>query len=495
MRVNAAGGDAPATFSVVAWPSARSRGQSLAPTTPPIGHNPTSASRFERQLPATTILTYGLPSLGTGAMFGMLLLYFMKFSTDVLLIAPAAIGAILGVSRLWDAVSDPIAGYWSDRTRTRIGRRRPWILASAVPIGIAFMALWSPPQSLSNTMLVAWMAFFTFLFFSVYTAYAVPFRALGTELGAGYHDRTRVFASSAFLGYIGAFFAIGVIFGLERTDDPRALAKTMVGIAAAFTVATMVFTALRLREQPDRVDKGSSRGAGAFMDVVRNRYAWPLLGVHFLSDLGGASFASLLPYVSDYILDTPGYTAYYQLALLLGLTLGIPFWVPMSRRIGKRGAWLVATIIQVPLCVGYLFLEQGQAAFLVVGMFLIGFLNGAAGAVAQSMQSDVIDYDEYKTGERKEGVYFASWNFLQKTAFGINLAFIGFMLQWSGFTPNVEQSLVAQRAISFGFVGLPFLTMIAIVILLTRFRLDEKTHGEILLKLEERKRAAQRATT
>lgn len=459
----------------------------MASTTAPAGHHHGTA-KSDGSLPAATIFTYGLPSIGTGAMFGMLLLYFMKFSTDVLLIAPAAIGAILGISRIWDAISDPIAGYWSDRTRTRLGRRRPWILASALPIGIAFFALWSPPASLSDTMLVAWMAFFAFLFFTVYTAYTVPFRALGTELGAGYHDRTRVFATSALLGYIGAFFAIGVIYGLERTDDPRGLATVMVSIASVVTIVAMVFTSLRLREQPDRVDKGSSRGMGAFLDVLRNRHAWPLLGVHFLSDLGGASFASLLPYVSDYILKTPGYTAYYQLALLLGLTLGIPFWVPMSRRIGKRGAWLIATMCQVPLCAGYLFLEEGYAVFLIGGMFLIGFLNGAAGAVAQSMQSDVIDYDEYCTGERKEGVYFASWNFLQKTAFGINLALIGFLLQWAGFTPNVEQSATAQQAISFGFVGLPFLTMIFVIFLLSRFRLDEKTHAEILLKLEERKR-------
>jgi len=459
----------------------------LAPSTKSPGANRAPAdNRGVRRLPLATLLTYGTPSLGTGAMFGMLLLYFMKFSTDVLLIAPVAIGAILGLSRIWDAISDPIAGYWSDRTHTRIGRRRPWILGSAVPIGLAFYALWSPPMSLGHGALVAWMAVWALLFFTVYTAYTVPFRALGTELGAGYHDRTRVFATSAFLGYIGAFFAIGVIYGLERSDDPRGFATAMVAIAAVFTTAAMIFTGVRLREQPDRGSRGSSRGIGTFLDVTRNPHARPLLGVHFLSDLGGASFASLMPYVSDYIVKTPGYTAYYQLALLIGLTVGIPFWVPMSRRIGKRGAWFIATLLQLPLCMGYLILEEGMATTLIVGMFLIGFLNGAAGAVAQSMQSDVIDFDELQTGERKEGVYFASWNFLQKSAFGINLAFIGGLLQWSGFTPNVEQTLSAQRAISFGFVGLPFVSMIVILFLLTRFRLNEKEHAEVLDALDAR---------
>lgn len=445
------------------------------------------------RLPLATVLTYGFPSLGTGAMFGMLLLYFMKFSTDVLLIAPAAIGAILGVSRIWDAISDPIAGYWSDRTRTRIGRRRPWILGSAVPIAFAFYALWSPPLSLTGGALTAWMAVMCLLFFTVYTVFTVPFRALGTELGAGYHDRTRVFATSAFLGYIGAFFAIGMIYGIERTDDQRGFATTMVTIASVVTAAAMIFTGMRLREQSDRVERGGARGIGTFVDVVRNPHARPLLGVHFLSDLGGASFASLMPYVSDYILKTPGYTAYYQLALLLGLTLGIPFWVPMSRRIGKRGAWLVATALQLPLCLGYVFLEEGATGLLMGGMFLIGFLNGAPGAVAQSMQSDVIDFDELQTGERKEGVYFASWNFLQKTAFGINLALIGALLQWSGFTPNAEQSVGAQWAISLGFVGFPFMTMLVNVFLLTRFRLNETEHAAVLEALEARSHAAQPA--
>lgn len=446
-----------------------------------------SAAASPGRLPLTTILVYGTPSLGTGAMFGMLLLYFMKFSTDVLLIAPAAVGAILGVSRLWDAISDPIAGYWSDRTRTRIGRRRPWILGSAVPIGIAFFALWSPPAALEGGALTAWMAVACLLFFTVYTAFTVPFRALGTELGAGYHDRTRVFATSAFLGYLGAFFAIAMIYGIERTDDPRGYAMRMVAIAAVATTVAMLFTGSRLREQPDRLERGGARGIGTFVDVFRNPHARPLLWVHFLSDLGSASFASLLPYVSDYVLKTPGYTAWYQLALLTGLTLGIPFWVPASRRLGKRGAWLVATALQLPLCAGYLFLEEGAATLLLGGMFLIGFLNGAPGAVAQSMQSDVIDYDELQTGERKEGVYFASWNFLQKTAFGINLAAIGLLLQASGFTPNVAQSPEALRAISLGFVGLPFLAMTAILFLLTRFRLNEREHAQVLAALDARR--------
>jgi len=215
----------------------------------------------EARLPASTIVTYGLPQLGTGAMFGMLLLYFLKFSTDTLLIAPAVIGTVLGVSRVWDAISDPIAGYFSDLTRSRLGRRRPWILVAAVPIGISFFALWSPPGYLTGGWLTTWMVVWIFIFFSVYTMYVVPHKALGAELGAGYHDRTRVFATSSFFGYCGAFFAIGGVFMLERSATPRLTAMGLAMTAALLTSAAMIFTALRVREQGGHQGRFSPRGA------------------------------------------------------------------------------------------------------------------------------------------------------------------------------------------------------------------------------------------
>jgi GPH family glycoside/pentoside/hexuronide:cation symporter len=247
-----------------------------------------------------------------------------------------------------------------------------------------------------------------------------------------------------------------------------------------------------VREHPAHKGRFAPRGARAFLDVWRNPHARPLLGVHFLGDLGGASFAGLMPYVSDYILHTKGYTAYYQLALLIGLTVGVPSWVPLSRRFSKRGVWLVAIAVQMPLCLIYFVLREGDATLLFIGMFLVGFVNGCAPAVAASLQTDVIDVDEYETGERKEGVYFASWNLLQKSAFGINIMLVGFVLQWAGFEPNIEQSLSTQRAIGIAFAGLPFLATVGMLILLLRFRLDERMHNEIRVALVQR--AAARAT-
>jgi GPH family glycoside/pentoside/hexuronide:cation symporter len=264
----------------------------------------------------------------------------------------------------------------------------------------------------------------------------------------------------------------------------------LAALGAAITIGAIIYAASRLREQPHHQGRGGSSGLRAFADVWRNPYARPLLAVHFLSDIGGASFVGLLPYISDYVLKTPGYTAYYLLALLIGFTVGIPLWVPLSRNLSKRSAWVLAVSLQLPICLIYFLLREGDWVLLLGGIFAIGFLNACGAVVAPSLQVDVIDVDEYRTGERKEGVYFASWNLLQKTAFGINLAVVGFVLQLSGFMPNVEQAVITKRAISFAFAGLPFLAMLAVVAILTRFRLDERAHSEIRAKLAERATAA-----
>ena len=109
-------------------------------------------------LPLSTIVNYNIPTVGVGFMFFMVTLYLMKFSTDVLLISPAVMGLIFGISRIWDAVTDPVAGYLSDRTNLKVGRRRPWMLMSVPFVCGTFYMMWNPSELLSESMVIVWMA-------------------------------------------------------------------------------------------------------------------------------------------------------------------------------------------------------------------------------------------------------------------------------------------------------------------------------------------------
>ena len=134
-------------------------------------------------LPLRTIINYSIPTVGVGFMFFMVSLYLLKFSTDVLLISPAVMGFLFGLSRIWDAVTDPLAGYFSDRTTLKAGRRRPWMLASIPFICGAFYIMWNPPSGMSDTSNAVWMGIAILLFFTAMTAFVVPHTSLGAEIG------------------------------------------------------------------------------------------------------------------------------------------------------------------------------------------------------------------------------------------------------------------------------------------------------------------------
>jgi len=206
---------------------------------PTVAVRSTESSRLSR----ATIAAYSLPSLGLGAMMGLVLVYFLKFATDVLLIPPALVGAIFGAARIWDAVSDPLAGHWSDRTRHALGRRRPWLFMSALLLPVGFVALWAPPTRLDSVGLVLWFAVWLFFLHTALTVFSVPYRALGAELSACPHDRTRAFAASSFAAHLGGIAAIGCVAVIERAPDPRTTALWVAVVVACATGALIAIGA------------------------------------------------------------------------------------------------------------------------------------------------------------------------------------------------------------------------------------------------------------
>src|SRR5262245_26199400 len=184
-------------------------------------------------------------------MFILVNIYLLKYATDVLLISAGTMSLVFSVSRLWDAFADPMVGFLTDRTRSRFGRRRPWILASALPIGITFAMLWSPPASLAGRQLVLWITCGLFLFYTGIAMLETAHNALGAELTDSYHERTRGFGVRRILFGLGSLIAVGALYEFGRTSDPRRVAW-IVGIAGgAIAAAAALWMVARVRERPE----------------------------------------------------------------------------------------------------------------------------------------------------------------------------------------------------------------------------------------------------
>ena len=399
------------------------------------------------------IALYSLPAAGANFMEQLIGMYLLKFAADVLLVAPAAIAVIFGLGRVWDAVTDPIVGYWSDRTRHRMGRRRPWILASALPFGLAFVALWSPPE-LAPGALRVWVCAAVILFYTAQTAFAVPHLAWGAELAGSGHDRTRIFGGRLAVGLGGAFLAAAAMGVLEQAEDPRAAARSIALLAALATFAACVLATSRLRERPDYQGRGGRSAHAAFGDVLRNPHARILLAVFFLESLGFASMVATMPFYIQYVALREGQTALFMGGALGAMLLTIPLWLALARRHGKQRLWHVSLLGRAA-AFGAVLVLPAHLAVLVANVALIGALFGCGAMLGPAVKADVIDDDEERTGQRKEGTYFASWNLAAKAAAGAAVMLSGALLQAVGFEPNAAQAPLARAGILALFGGLP----------------------------------------
>jgi len=420
-------------------------------------------------------------------------LYMMKFATDILLIAPAVMGVIYSLSRIWDAISDPLVGYLSDRTTTRLGRRRTWILASCVPISASFYMVFAPPMSLTGDALVVWVAVAVIGFYSAMTLFFVPHLSLGAELSDNYHERSRMFGVRHAAYIIGSIFSlVSLYFLLEAGERVREVAEQLALLAVGVMFLLVIFSVVQLRERREFQGRMNAGPIKAFRDVWENPHARLLLVVTFIEFVGSSAIAVLTLYVTEYVVGAPAWAPLIILAYMLPSSASVPLWLPLSRRFGKIRVWMGGMILTGVSFGAMFFLPffadtTTRLIWIIVMAFFAGLANGCGGTIGPSVQGDVIDYDENLTGERKEGSYFAAWNFVQKSALGLMLLLTGFVLQWSGFIPNVPQSMTVQLSMVTLYSLFPLVCYGIGAFLFSRFKLDEKAYAEIRASLDAKK--------
>jgi GPH family glycoside/pentoside/hexuronide:cation symporter len=445
------------------------------------------------RLATKTILLFSAPALGQGFMFLLTGMYLLKFSTDVLGIAPGVMGFLFLLSRVWDAISDPLAGYLSDRTRTRWGRRRPWLVVGAVPVGLVFYAMWAPPQSLTGgPALAVWMGGAIILFYTGMTIFNMPHDSLAAELTDSYDDRNRIFGiRRAFFG-VGTVFVFAAIAWLSQSSDPRSDARIFAAVGAVVTTASMLFTGIRIRERSEFQGRGARRPFRAFAEVIRNPHARILLGVFFLQQVGVGAVTFMAAYYAQYIMGDPEFFAPMMGSLFVVSLLSIPVWVRIGQRYDKKSLLLLCMCVVGAALFSVGFFGEGDLIAVLMIASIAGFAVGGLDVFFPSIQADVIDYDELKSDERKEGVYFAAWAFASKTALGVSGMLAGLALSATGYQPGVEQPESVKLAIRALMSGIPLLTYGAGIVLFRRFSLTREAHGEIHTELARRRSVAAR---
>lgn len=450
-----------------------------------VGPDPTLAPDAER-VGFRVLLTYSAPIFGLTAPLFFVQFFFLKYATDVLLMAPAVVALIFGLGRAWDAVTDPVVGAWSDGTRSRLGRRRPWMFVG-IPVMLAcYLMIWIPPADLGVAALRVWVGVALFGFFTGFTAYIVPHMSLGLELSEGHHDRSRIFGARQIFFTFGMFAAFAMIGYVTNSSDQRAAAAFVVGSSLAIFAAILLVPPLFLRERVEYQVRAPAHPFRALLDVLRNPYARIVLFVQFIDSLGMGILGVIAPYFAQYVMKRPDLIAVMPVFFVVASVASVPVWVLVSKRIGKKATWLISMVMTGISFGSQFFVGENDVLLASVVFVAVGLSFGASGVMGPSILADVIDWDELQTGERKEGAYSAAWGFAFKAGAAIIVVVAGTILQLAGFEPNVDQNEAAHLAIRLLNSALPLSVFLIGALVFARFRFD---HARVRAELDARRRA------
>ena len=416
-------------------------------------HAPLPAAR----LPLRTKFTWALGSLGDNYAGNTISQLKDPVYTVALGVPPELVGWALSFPRLLDAFFDPIVGHWSDHTRSRWGRRRPFIFAGAIALGLTMVLLWLPPagRGWSHRELAAYFLGATMLFYAAYSVFLVPYRALGLELTRDYHDRTRLQGWGMMVGLVGGLglpwlYKCTLVFGGAGPDGSAASAEMILsgarwigaGVGALILVACAV-PAVACRERTVTSDAPKISLARALGATLRNRPFVHMLGMNFCATVGMYAPVTVSFLVSLYFLfqgnqdAAANLTGYLGMAQMLGSLAGVPVNTGVSVWLGKRGAALVALGLGA---VGFGSLTwtllPAHPYWALVSQFLIGWGMQGVWLMSATMNADVCDSDELATGRRREGMYGAVFALEQKIAFAVAAVLGGYLVSRCGYVTS-----------------------------------------------------------
>lgn len=433
----------------------------------------------------------GYALAGAPSMFGffLILVMYMKYASVSLGVSTAVVGWIFLAAKMWNAVADPLIGTLSDRTRHRRGRRLPWLIGGGVLLVAFHWMAWVPPTAFSGTTLTLWIALAIFGFYTAYSSFEIPHMALGAEMSLEAGGRNRIFAVRQAILVVTMLVAGGI--GTAVIENGREPTKMLLFVVTAVSVL-LVFGGVATLP-PERAEFQGRTHKNPFLavrDVLRNRHARLLLLVIFIDSIGTGGIGTLTPFVIDYVVGDKSMTPILLVLNIVTTLASIPIWVWLTRRFEKRHLMLAAMIGSAVGFGTVLFASEGNWLVIALSAVVAGASLGCSNTIGYTLKAEIIDCDEYETGERKEGAYFAGWSFVRKLAAGLMLWLVGQSLELAGFDGQAaRQNETVKTTMLVLMGGFPLVCYLVGAVFFARFSLSEAEHARIRRELDLRNAA------
>jgi len=449
-----------------------------------------------------TQLSFGASGFAQNVIGTCLGVHLFVFYTDVAGLAPLWVSAGLVVATVWDAISDVWMGRISDATRLPAGRRRPYILLGALPVGLAFVMLLSPPESLEGASLGLYFTVALVLLFTAKTITQVPALSLLPELAGGYHERTRLAAARELLGNVGDLIGLLlpivvllVIAGAEGAEDPaaaRAAFGTAAWIGGGLATLALLVTVAGTRERPVAVASKPAPLGDVLRALRGNRPFRALLGAACLAALAFAFVQSLVLYVLEHVMHEHDPTIHLAAFVTNALSAiaSYPLWTRLASRFGKPTTFRVGLGLSSVTFISVFFIGPGDYALLFAIMGFSGAADVGYWKMLHALNADVTDLDELEHGERREGLFAGFAALVRKVAFALAAAGVGVGLTLVGYSAEAAPSAETIQGLKFLFSVPPTLMVAGAFLVFRRFALTREGHAKVREALDQRARLA-----
>ncbi len=448
-------------------------------------------------------ISYGFGDMSSSMFWKIFGMYLLYFYTDIFGLAPAAVGTMFFVTRIWDAVNDPIFGMLADRTESRWGKFRPWILFGALPFSLfGVLTFVVPPEGWASwaRLLYAYLTYT--LMMMAYSAVNVPYASLLGVISSDPRDRNALSSYRMFFAYAGSLVALGMTEPLVRHFSDalhsEALGWTLtVATVGLFCTLLLLLCFRGVRERVRPADDGKGTVAQDLKDLfLHNRPWWILLGAGitaliFNSIRDGAAIYYFKYYVRQD--DCSVFGGFFTLSALYLMTgqlsnmLGVALSAPLADRLGKKRVYTAAMSLAAVLSLFFYLLHPGQTILMFVLQVLISLCAGSIFPLLWSMYADIADWSEWQTGRRATGLIFSSSSMSQKIGWTIGGALTGWLLASYGFQANEVQSAGALSGIRAMLGWLPAIGAVVSALLIRLYPLDEKTMSDVAAGLGARR--------
>ena len=430
---------------------------------------------------ALTKLCWGVGSLGTIAYMNTVTALVLVYLTIIVKLDPLLAGALVTGARVFDAFTDPLMGYLSDRTHTRIGRRRPYLLLGAFICGLALPLIYNIPLDLSGVMRVTLVILALLLYSIGFTVFNVPYLTMPIEMTSDHQERISIMSSRVIFMTLGSFvggaLAPLVLEALGR--DARGFSR-MGMIFGALVFGAMLTTFL---------GTGSARTRRFIPHHVSIREQWRtalenrpfmiLMGVKVLQFIGIAAHSSTLAYVVTTVMKHN-----FKLMGVYGVVVGVATiaslagWRALARRVEKRTGFMIGVVGYIAITLTWLAAgpQESMVVFLTRPIFM-GVFASAVLLFGQVVWIDAVDYDYRRTGLRREGMFTSVYVFIERLGYSMGPILLGALLHWMGFNKNLPleaQPASAATAVMISMVGIPVLTFSLSLLLLRRYDLTDQ---------------------